>query len=327
MHSVMAFEVLGKNLLNLIKKYDYEGIPIPIVREITKQILIGLDYLHRICNIIHTDLKPENVTFGLLERQKFEMLYRNVLLTPLVELYDHTDPILLNKKQQKNFKKNQRKKKKAAEKRQSTAADGEGMKLRSGKVVGASPDDQHEETKDSQDEEEEKVEEQKEEAKDTRTEAIIKVMRQELTKEEEEFKLAHVFKKPIRSITHERPINDSRHMTINDEPESEFYQPVEHPLHRDRRFMEKHVKTDFAKLKEKCKGDERAYQKLLKKVEPKRRMRVKSQQTLYSSVKHGEELKPKGRTALGRVADMDFSIKLCDMGNACYIDKHYSDVI
>jgi len=36
MHSVMAFEVLGKNLLNLIKKYDYEGIPIPIVREITK---------------------------------------------------------------------------------------------------------------------------------------------------------------------------------------------------------------------------------------------------------------------------------------------------
>lgn len=73
--------------------------------------------MHRICNIIHTDLKPENVTFGLLERQKFEMLYRNVLLTPLVDLYDHTDPILLNKKQQKNFKKNQRKKKKAAEKR------------------------------------------------------------------------------------------------------------------------------------------------------------------------------------------------------------------
>lgn len=35
-HSVMAFEVLGKNLLSLIKKYDYEGIPIPIVREITR---------------------------------------------------------------------------------------------------------------------------------------------------------------------------------------------------------------------------------------------------------------------------------------------------
>ena len=78
---------------------------------------MGLDYLHRICNIIHTDLKPENVVFGLQEKQKFDQLYQNVLCTPLVELYDHTEPILLNKKQQKNFKKNQRKKKKAQEKK------------------------------------------------------------------------------------------------------------------------------------------------------------------------------------------------------------------
>ena len=66
---------------------------------------------------------------------------------------------------------------------------------------------------------------------------------------------------------------------------------------------------------------------MLKKIKPKVRMRVRSQQTPYSSIKHGEELKPKGRTALRKVADMDFDIKLCDMGNACYIDKHYSDVI
>jgi len=35
-HFVMAFEVLGKNLLHLIKKYDFRGIPIPIVRRITQ---------------------------------------------------------------------------------------------------------------------------------------------------------------------------------------------------------------------------------------------------------------------------------------------------
>jgi len=28
--------VLGKNLLSLIKKYDYKGIPIKMVREITR---------------------------------------------------------------------------------------------------------------------------------------------------------------------------------------------------------------------------------------------------------------------------------------------------
>lgn len=63
----MAMEVLGKNLLNLIKKYDYRGVPIPIVRRLTRQLLLGLDYMHRVCGIIHTDLKPENVVFALTE--------------------------------------------------------------------------------------------------------------------------------------------------------------------------------------------------------------------------------------------------------------------
>ena len=31
-HFVMAFEVLGTNFLKLMKKYDYDGIPIPMVR-------------------------------------------------------------------------------------------------------------------------------------------------------------------------------------------------------------------------------------------------------------------------------------------------------
>lgn len=83
-HSVMAFEVLGKNLLALIKRYDYRGIPLNMVREITRQCLMGLDYLHSVCGIIHTDLKPENVVFGLSERQLFELLHEKVLKTPLV---------------------------------------------------------------------------------------------------------------------------------------------------------------------------------------------------------------------------------------------------
>ena len=33
----------------------------PLVKQIAKQVLLGLDYLHRECGIIHTDLKPENV--------------------------------------------------------------------------------------------------------------------------------------------------------------------------------------------------------------------------------------------------------------------------
>eukprot|EP00195_Chlamydomonas_chlamydogama_P006321 CAMPEP_0202894760 /NCGR_PEP_ID=MMETSP1392-20130828/4082_1 /ASSEMBLY_ACC=CAM_ASM_000868 /TAXON_ID=225041 /ORGANISM="Chlamydomonas chlamydogama, Strain SAG 11-48b" /LENGTH=652 /DNA_ID=CAMNT_0049579543 /DNA_START=42 /DNA_END=2000 /DNA_ORIENTATION=+ len=60
-HVCMVFEVLGENLLALIKHYDYRGIPVPVVRNLARQMLIGLDYLHREREIIHTDFKPENV--------------------------------------------------------------------------------------------------------------------------------------------------------------------------------------------------------------------------------------------------------------------------
>ena len=60
-HVCMVFEVLGDNLLSLIKAFRYRGVPLPAVRALTRQVLVGLDYLHSRLRIIHTDLKPENV--------------------------------------------------------------------------------------------------------------------------------------------------------------------------------------------------------------------------------------------------------------------------
>jgi serine/threonine protein kinase len=60
-HVCMVFEVLGENLLGLIKRYQHRGVPQHIVKQIAKQVLLGLDYLHTECRVIHTDLKPENV--------------------------------------------------------------------------------------------------------------------------------------------------------------------------------------------------------------------------------------------------------------------------
>jgi serine/threonine-protein kinase SRPK3 len=111
-HCVIAFEVLGKNLLSLIRRHDYRGIPLPVVRRITKQLLIGLEYLHSVCRIIHTDLKPENCVFSLTERERFDLLHKYVLNSPLIEQFETEKPIILNSKQLKNQKKKERKKRK-----------------------------------------------------------------------------------------------------------------------------------------------------------------------------------------------------------------------
>lgn len=60
-HICMVFEVLGHHLLKWIIKSNYQGMPVPCVKSIIKQVLQGLDYLHMKSNIIHTDIKPENI--------------------------------------------------------------------------------------------------------------------------------------------------------------------------------------------------------------------------------------------------------------------------
>uniref|UniRef100_A0A3P9KXI4 non-specific serine/threonine protein kinase n=1 Tax=Oryzias latipes TaxID=8090 RepID=A0A3P9KXI4_ORYLA len=66
-HVCMVFEVLGYHLLKWIIKSNYQGLPLPCVKSIIRQVLQGLDYLHTKCKIIHTDIKPENILLTVNE--------------------------------------------------------------------------------------------------------------------------------------------------------------------------------------------------------------------------------------------------------------------
>ncbi len=55
----MVFDKMDKTLHNLIDE-SKTGLPIDVVKSIVKQILQGLDHLHK-HGIVHTDLKPENI--------------------------------------------------------------------------------------------------------------------------------------------------------------------------------------------------------------------------------------------------------------------------
>ncbi|XP_021694407.1 SRSF protein kinase 2-like [Aedes aegypti] len=76
-HVCMVFEVLGYELLELIAKSNYRGIPLPNVKSIVRQVLEGLDYLHSKCHVIHTDIKPENILVCVDDEY-----FRNLVVDP-----------------------------------------------------------------------------------------------------------------------------------------------------------------------------------------------------------------------------------------------------
>ncbi|ANB15644.1 serine/threonine protein kinase YAK1 [Sugiyamaella lignohabitans] len=59
-HLCITNELLGINLYELIKYNGYKGLPLPLIRHFTHQILESLAFLDS-KSIIHCDLKPENI--------------------------------------------------------------------------------------------------------------------------------------------------------------------------------------------------------------------------------------------------------------------------
>ncbi|KIJ21545.1 hypothetical protein PAXINDRAFT_152013 [Paxillus involutus ATCC 200175] len=66
-HVCIIFEPLGENLLALIERNKKKGVPRPLVKVIATQILLGLQYLHDECDLVHTDIKPENILISIPE--------------------------------------------------------------------------------------------------------------------------------------------------------------------------------------------------------------------------------------------------------------------
>ena len=66
-----VYEITGISLQNIFDKYKNKNkvIPLPYVRIIAKQILIGLDFIHRFGEIIHNNLNMDNILICLTKDQ------------------------------------------------------------------------------------------------------------------------------------------------------------------------------------------------------------------------------------------------------------------
>ncbi|KAI3865766.1 hypothetical protein MKX03_025512 [Papaver bracteatum] len=61
-HICIVFEKLGPSLYDFLRKNSYRSFPIDLVRELGRQLLESVAFMHDL-RLIHTDLKPENILF------------------------------------------------------------------------------------------------------------------------------------------------------------------------------------------------------------------------------------------------------------------------
>ncbi|KAF8877562.1 kinase-like domain-containing protein [Gymnopilus junonius] len=62
-HLCLVMDVMGQDMSSFARRCKYRRLPANLVRVISRQLLLGLDYLHQECDIIHTDIKPANILF------------------------------------------------------------------------------------------------------------------------------------------------------------------------------------------------------------------------------------------------------------------------
>ncbi|KAI0063830.1 kinase-like protein [Artomyces pyxidatus] len=62
-HLCIVTELLGTSLNTVRKYYEGKKLPAPLLKPILGELLSALDFLHRKCKIVHTDIKFDNILF------------------------------------------------------------------------------------------------------------------------------------------------------------------------------------------------------------------------------------------------------------------------
>ena len=308
-HFCMVFEIVGVTLLELIKRYNYKGIPLPFIRIITKQILIGLDFLHRICHIIHTDLKPENILVCLTDEE-----LRTIQGTGHLEI-------------EKVGKKNKGKNNKADESQSDlnstmskTNMTGKQMRKKRNKFkkkqikklekMGLSPQEIEKQLKEimekkENDNKDEQVEEDEEEDID-------------------DYDLDELIERPRISSVPKININFVENENTDDEEEEVFFNDdyASNKLIYNINLME-YSRTLQTYLKERNRiiHDENHRKNMILQKEMLSKAKTELEKT-----KILKQLKEKF-SRRGPEIDPSIEVKICDVGNACWFNHHFSTII
>ncbi|KAK5445364.1 hypothetical protein LTS15_010145 [Exophiala xenobiotica] len=68
-HLCLVYEPMRETISTFQRRVQNERLPGTLMKPLLRFLLLGLDYLHSKCHIIHTDLKPENVLIGIEDEE------------------------------------------------------------------------------------------------------------------------------------------------------------------------------------------------------------------------------------------------------------------
>jgi len=297
-HFCMVFEIVGVTLLELIKRYNYKGIPLPFIRIITKQILIGLDFLHRICHIIHTDLKPENVLVCLTNEE-----LRTIQETGHLEI-EKAD----KKKKKKNNNdesqsgmngKQMRKKRNKFKKKQ----------IKKLEKMGLSPQE---------------IEKQIKEIMDKKEEEINKKEEEELISDDDytdDYDIDELVERPRILSIPKININVDDKEEKDDDEEDLINLGIKNPKYNVNLMDYSKSLKAYLKEKKRIIHDEDHRKNMILQNEM-----LSNAKTELEKEKIMKTLKEKF-SRRGPEIDPSIEVKICDVGNACWFNHHFSTII
>ena len=300
-HFCMVFEIVGVTLLELIKRYNYKGIPLPYIRIITKQVLIGLDFLHRMCHIIHTDLKPENVLVCLTNDELREIQsngYLNIQKTDKkkkknknVELDDSKSQSDLDPKGNLTGKQIRKKRQKLRKKMER---------------MGMSPQEIDKKLKEIMNEKKASIQENDEEDIDV-----------------DNFDIDELIERPRISSVPKINLNSKKDVYNNDDEDDVNFDYFEknQPLYEINLMEYGKILQKYLKEKTRILHDENYRRNIIAKNNI-----LSSDKTEKEKIKLMKQLNEK-MNRRGPEIDPSIEVKVCDIGNACWFNHHFSTII
>ncbi|CAD8200635.1 unnamed protein product [Paramecium octaurelia] len=327
-HYCTVFEVLGPSLLDLIIHFDdYDKrMGMWLVKQITRELLIGLVYMHEVCNIIHTDLKPENIMLQLKPQNfgEFVEQMKMVKKKPISMKFLET-----LKKSMKSTNKKQEKRKKQKQKK---------LQQQQEKDQQIQNQQQQQQSEQLQEQKLEDIQVSNQETNNITVQQTVQEDQQQQQQQQQQEGVEQNSTNVQSTLTDTNTEEDSQQIQNIDNSQSQTEQQDNidknvleqqqkeetHHIHKHRNLQKEKEKAMKDKKKshsqeEEVSSDEDDDQDWKSDEESEESESNEVDEEALYTLKWKEHIKIK--------LDRDLSIKIVDFGNACWTNKHFTDNI